>query len=68
MAILPSVFTSTYPEPAAVGEAGAPMKTLTLGLTDIFLAQLSHMPKFQAKGLLKLVKPQKLLSFDLTVQ
>lgn len=37
----PSVAASTYPDPAAVEEAGAPMYILTLGLMDTVFAQLS---------------------------
>ena len=53
-----SVPESTYPEPEAVGEAGAPMYTFTFLLGETVLAQLSHVAKFHAFGLLKVVRPQ----------
>lgn len=36
-----SVEALTYPDPAALEDAGAPMNTFTFGLGDTVLAQLS---------------------------
>ena len=41
VAMLPRVAASTYPEPAAVEDAGAPINILTSLLGDVVLAQLS---------------------------
>ena len=43
-----SVPASTYPEPAAVLDAGAPMYTLTSGLGEVDFAQASQVAKFQS--------------------
>lgn len=40
-AMLPRVLASTYPLPAALDDAGAPMYTFTFLFGDVFLAQLS---------------------------
>jgi len=40
----------TKPEPAALELAGAPMKTLTLGLTEVEVAQLAHEAKLNWPG------------------
>jgi len=48
LAMFPKVAASTYPEVAAEEDAGPPIKILTFLFGEVFLAQLSQSPKFQA--------------------